>query len=82
MSIEHAKRFFRNALNDEDLRDKVTAAADEAGRFAALKEAGYDFTLEEANDAFVILKRECQYEVQAEALTDLFQWWQFLHTFG
>lgn len=51
MSKEDAEKFIARLQSDEEFRNKVTGADDDATRAKIAKDAGYNFTEEEAKAA-------------------------------
>lgn len=51
MSMEDAKSFIERMKTDEEFAKKVTAAKDAEERMAVAREAGFNFTTSEINEA-------------------------------
>jgi len=49
MSVESAKEFYKRIKEDEEFAKKISDTQDNEERAKMVKEAGYDFTLEELN---------------------------------
>ena len=59
MSVESAVEYIRRMRSDEDFRKKMNSlAADEDASWAAIKEAGYEFTMSEFKGAQDVLYEE------------------------
>ncbi len=65
MAIENAKEFLKKAMEDKDLHDKIRAA-DPFGIAAIAKEAGFDVTDSELEQAAKELKKAVSGEAPAE----------------
>ncbi|WP_028307983.1 Nif11-like leader peptide family natural product precursor [Desulfitibacter alkalitolerans] len=50
MSVESAKKFLEKMKTDEDFNQKVKGCVDAEERMAFVKEAGFDFTMEEIKE--------------------------------
>jgi len=51
MSVESAKTYITRMREDEDFHRRINDCEDEAANWAFLKEAGYDFSVEEFKKA-------------------------------
>jgi predicted ribosomally synthesized peptide with nif11-like leader len=55
MSLESAKAFIERMKTDEDFRKKVTECKDNEARRECVKNAGYEFTVEDLKQSDVYL---------------------------
>ncbi|QWT45558.1 Nif11-like leader peptide family natural product precursor [Azospira inquinata] len=58
MSVESAKAYIERMRADEPFRRTINDCEDEAANWAYLKEAGYDFDLQEFKEAQELIYQE------------------------
>lgn len=81
MSIGNAKKFIIRGMEDQELRNKLNRAPTIEALQAVLEEAGLTFSTYEFEDAYNNSRTECQFEEQADKLSEFRMWWELLNTF-
>lgn len=82
MPIADARKFLFEVMQNTALRDALNEANGEAERQAVLAEAGFQFTMQEFEEAWRNELTTCQTEELASQLHEVNQWWQILQRFG
>lgn len=78
MSIGDAKKFILRGMSDTALRDQLNEAKFEEQLAEVLAQYQLKFTFAEFDEAFSNLLTRCQFEEQAEELSEFRMWWEFL----
>ena len=78
MTVENAKRFIRQAMQDKDLRDKLNSAAGPEEIAAILEEQNIPFTYPEFDEGFNNLLTGCQTAEDADRLREFRMWWEMI----
>lgn len=78
MTIASAKTFIRTGMTDHELRRQLNQTADIKGLKKVLSEKEYSFSVHEFEEAFNTILFQCQFEEDAQRLSEFKLWWDFL----
>jgi hypothetical protein len=77
MAIADAKKFIRESQLNRDLRKQVNGM-ETTELLSGLVEIGYEFTMDEFEEAVNMIHVQCQFETEADDLMQTAMWFKML----
>jgi hypothetical protein len=82
MPQANVQKFIKRIMVDPELRSRLNAAPDRAGREAILAEENLDFTDHEFSEGVRAMHVTLQFQEDYAKLSDIENWWNFLNSQG
>lgn len=78
MPMIDAQKFLKSVPTNRELRHRLNTATSRNQLFSILKDASFDFTYHEIDEAYRALLVQCQTEDIAGHLKEIKSWWDLL----
>ena len=78
MTLDNVRRLMLRFESDDNLRDRLVKARDQAEREAVLRAEDLYFTHAEFDEALNLLHFKCQTQEQADRFHEFRMWWDML----